>query len=67
MPLFADVDSKVIKTVADEAIGPVANVEYKQLVEKLGGTQKNRVFSFLEIVPPCREAEALLAEAEEKK
>ena len=32
---------KVIETTADEAIGPVANVEYKQLVEKLGGTRKN--------------------------
>jgi hypothetical protein len=40
-PLFADVDPKVIETIGDEAVGPVANVEYKQLVEKLGGTQKN--------------------------
>jgi hypothetical protein len=45
----------------------VANVEYKQLVEKLGGTRKNRVFSFFGIVPPHREAEVLLAEAKEKK
>ena len=65
--LFADVDLKVIGAVADEAVGPVANVQYKQLMEKFGGTQKNRVFSFFEIVLPCREAGALLAEAEEKK
>ena len=65
--LFADVDPKAIETTADEVVGPVGNVEFKQLVKKLGGTQKNRVFSFFEIVLPCREAGALLAEAEEKK
>ena len=56
--LFADVDPKVIEASANEAVGPVGNVEFKQLVEKLGGTQKNRVFSFFGIVPPRREAEA---------
>ena len=65
--LFADVDPKAIETTADEAVGPVGNVEFKQLVEKLGGTRKNRVFSFFGIVPPRSEEEALLAEAEEKK
>ena len=65
--MFADVDPKVIETATDEAVGPMANVECKQLVDKLGGTRKNRVFSFFEIVPPRREAEVLLAEAEEKK
>lgn len=64
---FADVNPKVIETAADEAVGPMANVEYKRLVEKLGGTQKNQVFSFFEIVPPRREAKMLLAEAEERK
>ena len=39
--LFAYFDPKVIEASADEAVGPVGNVEYKQLVEKLGGTQKN--------------------------
>ena len=65
--LFADVDPKVIEASANEAVGPVGNVEYKQLVEKLGGTRKNQVFSSFGIVPPRREAEALLAEAQEKK
>ena len=65
--IFADVDPKVIETTADEAVGPMANVEYKQLVEKLEGTRKNRVFSFFEIVLPCRKVEMLLAEAEERK
>jgi hypothetical protein len=36
--LFVDVDPKVIEASADKAVGPVGNVEYKQLVEKLGGT-----------------------------
>ena len=66
-PSLADVDPKVAETAADEAVGPVGNVEFKQLVEKLGGTRKNRVFSFFGIVPPRSEEEALLAEAEEKK
>ena len=39
--LFTYVDPKVIEASADEAVGPMGNVEYKQLVEKLGGTQKN--------------------------
>jgi len=45
----------------------VGSVEYKQLVEKLGGTRRNRVFSFFGINPPHCEAEAVVAEAEEKK
>ena len=45
----------------------MGSVEYKQLVEKLGGTRRNRVFSFFGITPPRREAEAVVVEAEEKK
>jgi hypothetical protein len=45
-PLISDVDPKAIEIAADEFVGPVGNVEYKQLVEKLGGTRRNRVFSF---------------------
>ena len=67
MTFSADVDPKVAKIAADKAIGPVGNVEFKHLVDKLGGTRKNRVFSFFGIVPPRREAEVLLAEAKEKK
>ena len=52
--LNADVYPKVAETAADEAVGPMGNVEFKQLVEKLGGTWKNRVFSFFGIVPPPR-------------
>ena len=65
--IFADVDPTVIETTTDEAVGPMANMEYKQLVEKLEGTRKNRVFSFFEIVLPRRKVEMLLAEAEERK
>ena len=65
--LLSDVDPKAIEAAAEEAVGPVGNVEFKQLMEKLGGTRRNRVFSFFGINPPRREAEALLAEAEEKK
>jgi hypothetical protein len=36
-------------------------------MEQLGGTQRNRVFSFFRINPPHREAEVVLAEAEETK
>ena len=64
---FADVDPKAIEAAADEAIGPVANVEFKQLLEKLGGTRGNRVFSFFGIDPPSREAKVMLAEAEAKE
>ena len=60
-------DPKAIEAAADEFVGPVGNVEYKQVVEKLGGTRWNRVFSFFIINPPRREAEAVMAEAEEKK
>jgi len=42
-------------------------VEYKQVVEKLGGTRRNQVFSFFGINPPSRKAEAAMAEVEEKK
>ena len=45
----------------------MGNVEFKHLVDKLGGTRKNRVFSFFGIVPPRREAEVLLVEAKEKR
>jgi hypothetical protein len=65
--LIADVDLKAIEAATDEFVGPVGNVDYKQLVEKLGGTRRNRVFSFFGINPPRREAEAVVAEAEEKK
>ena len=67
MTLFADVDPKATEAVADEAVGPVANVEFKQLMEKLGDTRRNRVFNFFRIDPPRREAEAMLEEAKEKK
>jgi hypothetical protein len=67
LTLLSDVDRKAIEAAADEAVGPVGNVEFKQLMEKLRGTRRNRVFSFFGINPPCREAEAVLAEAEEKK
>ena len=66
-PLISDVDPKAIEIAADEFVDPVGNVECKQLVEKLGGTRRNRVFSFFGIDPPRRNAEAVLAEAEEKK
>ena len=66
-PLIADTNPKAIETAADEFVGPVGLVEYKQLVEKLGRTRRNRVFSFFGINPPRREAEAVIAEAEEKK
>ena len=65
--LLSNVDPKAIEAATDKFVGPVGNVEYKQLMEKLGGTRRNRVFSFFGINPPRREAEALLAEAEEKK
>ena len=52
--LNADVYPKVAETAADEAVGPMGNVEFKQLVEKLGFPRKNRVFSFFGIVPPRR-------------
>jgi hypothetical protein len=65
--LITDVDPKVIEVAADEFVGPMGNVEFKQLVEKLSGTRRNRVFSFFGINPPYREAEAVLAKAEEKK
>ena len=65
--MLLDIDPKAIEAVADEAVGPVGNVEYKQLMEKLGGTRRNRVFSFFGIKPPRREGEAVLAEAKEKK
>jgi hypothetical protein len=65
--LIADIDSKAIEAAADEFVDPVGSVEYKQLVEKLGGTRRNWVFSFFGINPPRREAEAAMAEAEEKK
>ena len=42
--LLSDVDSKAIEAAADEAVGPVANVEFKLLMEKLSGTRRNRVF-----------------------
>ena len=64
--MIADIDSKAIETAADEFIGLVGLVEYKQLVEKLG-TRRNRVFNFFGINPPRREAEVAIAEAEEKK
>ena len=66
-PLFADIDPKAIEAAADEFVGPVGSVEYKQLVEKLGGTRRNRVFSFFGINPPRHEAETAMVEAEEKK
>ena len=66
-PLISDVDPKAIEAAADEFVDPVGSVEYKQLVEKLGGNRRNRVFSFFGITPPHREAEAVMAEAEEKK
>ena len=66
-PLIADVDPKAIEVAADEFVGPVGNVEYKQLVEQLGGTRRNRDFSFFGINPPHREAEAVVVEAKEKK
>ena len=65
--MLADVDPKAIEAVANEAVGPVTNVEYKLQMEILGGTRKNRVFSFLDIVPPRRAADVLWVEAEEKK
>ena len=65
-PLIADIDSKAIETAADEFIGLVGLVEYKQLVEKLG-TRRNQVFSFFGFNPPRREAEAVIVEAEEKR
>ena len=65
--LLSDVDPKAIKAAADEAVGTVANIEFKQLMEKLGGTRRNRVFRCFGINPPRREAEAVVAEAEEKK
>ena len=65
--LLTDVDPKAIEAATDKFVGPVGNVEYKQLMEKLGGTRRNRVFSFFGIDPPRRNAEAVLAEAEEKK
>jgi hypothetical protein len=65
--LIADIDPKAIEIAADEFVGPVGLVEYKQLVEKLGGTRRNWVFSFSRINPPRCEAEAAIAEAEEKK
>ena len=65
--LIADIDPKAIENAADEFVGPVGLVEYKQLVEKLGGVRRNGVFSFFGINPPRREAEAVIAEAEEKK
>ena len=64
---FTDVDPKAIEAAADGFIGPVGNVEYKQLTEKLGGIRRNRVFSFFGVDPPRRGAEAVLVEAEEKK
>jgi len=66
-PFIADIDPKAIEAAVDEFVGHVGSVEYKQLVEKLGGTRRNRVFSFFGINPPRREAEALVAEAKEKK
>jgi len=65
--LTADIDPKAIETAADEFVGLVGLVEYKQLVEMLGGVRRNRVFSFFGINPLRREAEAAIAEAEEKK
>jgi hypothetical protein len=65
--LFADIDLKANEAAADEFVGPIGSVEYKQLVEKLGGTRRNRVFSFFGINPPCCEAETAMVEAEEKK
>ena len=65
--LTADIDPKAIETAADEFVGLVGLVEYKQLVEMLGGVRRTRVFSFFRINPPGREAEAVIAEAEEKK
>ena len=66
-PLISDIDPKAIEVAADEFVGPIGNIEYKQLVEKLGSTRRNRVFSIFGINPPCREAEVVVAEAEEKK
>jgi len=65
--LTADIDPKAIENAADEFVSPVGLVEYKQLVEKLGGVKRNRVFNFFGINHPCREAEAAIAEAKEKK
>ena len=65
--LIADIDPKAIEAAADEFVGPVGSVEYKQVVEKLGGTRRNQVFSFFGINPPSRKAEAAMAEVEEKK
>ena len=65
--LLTYVNPKAIEAAADEFVGPVGNVDYKQLMEKLGGTRRNRVFSFFGINPPRREAETVLAEDEEKK
>ena len=65
--MTADIDPKAIENAADEFVGPVGLVEYKQLVEKLGGVRRNRVFSFFGINPLRCEAEAAIAEAEEKK
>jgi len=39
--LTADIDPKAIEAVVDEFVGPMGSVEYKQLVEKLGGTRRN--------------------------
>ena len=65
--MLSDVDPKAIEAAADEFIGPVGNVEYKQLTEKIGGIRRNRVFSFFGVDPPRCGAEAVLVEAEEKK
>ena len=54
--MLPDIDPKAIEAAADEVVGPVGNVEYKQFMEKLGGTRRNRVFSFFEIILPAAKA-----------